>query len=187
VRRPLIAASLIALAFPLIAACGSDGGDTGAAASTPPTAATSPSAAPTPLECDKKQKDIPTASTTVGETPNITQPEGAPPCKLIVKDLKVGKGKAITDTSTTYDWNYEGVAWSTGTKFDSSFDRGQSIPFALNQVIPGWTEGLQGMKPGGRRLLVIPPEQGYGEVGSPPAIGPNETLVFVVDLVGPAS
>ncbi len=121
-----------------------------------------------------------------GANPVIAKPKGSPPTKLIIKDLVVGKGKPVSDITRNYLWNYEGVSWSTGKVFDSSFERGAPVPFALNQVITGWTEGMQGIKPGGRRLLIIPAEKGYGAVGSPPAIGPNETLVFVVDLVGVA-
>jgi len=106
---------------------------------------------------------------------------------LQTKDLVVGKGEKVTDITKSYSWNYEGVNWSNGKVFDSSFERGAPIPFALNQVIPGWTEGLKGIKVGGRRVLLIPADLAYGEAGSPPAIGPNEPLVFVVDLVGPAS
>ncbi len=122
-----------------------------------------------------------------GENPTISKPTGKAPTTLQTKDLVVGKGEKVTDITKSYSWNYEGVGWSNGKVFDSSFERGAPIPFALNQVIPGWTEGLKGIKVGGRRVLLIPADQAYGEAGSPPAIGPNESLVFVVDLVGPAS
>ncbi|MEI6365140.1 MAG: FKBP-type peptidyl-prolyl cis-trans isomerase [Actinomycetes bacterium] len=122
-----------------------------------------------------------------GENPTISQPTGKAPTTLQTKDLVVGKGEKVTDITKSYSWNYEGVNWSNGKVFDSSFERGAPIPFALNQVIPGWTEGLKGIKVGGRRVLLIPADLAYGEAGSPPAIGPNEPLVFVVDLVGPAS
>ena len=81
---------------------------------------------------------------------------------------------------------YVGVAWSAKQQFDSSWDRGEPIMFKLGtgQVIPGWDQGVAGMKVGGRRRLVIPPDLAYGAQGSPPAIGPNETLVFVIDLLG---
>ena len=191
-RRSLVAVSIAALAFPLLAACGSSGGDaasdaagSSAFADATNTPANTPDATTDASVKCVKTATVPSASTKVGETPNITTPKGSPPCALIVKDLKVGSGAAVTDVAKPYDWNYEGVSWSTGETFDSSFTRGQAISFSLSQVIPGWTEGLQGMKPGGRRVLVIPPAKGYGAAGSPPAIGPNETLVFVVDLVGP--
>ena len=81
--------------------------------------------------------------------------------------------------------HYVGVSWSSGAQFDASWDRGQTFQFTLGagMVIRGWDEGVAGMKVGGRRKLVIPPELGYGEQGAGGVIGPNETLVFVVDLV----
>ena len=82
---------------------------------------------------------------------------------------------------------YVGISWSTGKQFDASWDRGAQpfqFPLGQGQVISGWDEGIPGMKVGGRRILVIPPDQGYGAAGAPPDIAPNETLVFVVDLVG---
>ncbi len=80
---------------------------------------------------------------------------------------------------------YVGVNYKTGKEFDASWDRGEPFTFTLgsSSVIPGWEQGVEGMKEGGRRQLVIPPELGYGEAGAPPAIPPNETLVFVVDLL----
>jgi peptidylprolyl isomerase len=78
------------------------------------------------------------------------------------------------------------VAWSTGKQFDASWDRGDTLPFTIGkgQVIKGWDEGVAGMKVGGRRRITIPPAMGYGKRGYPPVIAPDETLVFVVDLVG---
>jgi peptidylprolyl isomerase len=77
------------------------------------------------------------------------------------------------------------VLFDGGTEFDNSYDRGQPFEFQLGAggVIPGWDEGVQGMKVGGRRQLVIPPQLGYGAQGSPPDIPPNSTLVFVIDLL----
>ena len=70
-----------------------------------------------------------------------------------------------------------------GSVFDSSFERGQTVTFGLTQVIPGWTEGLQLMRPGGKFKFIIPPELGYGEGGAGQMIGPNATLVFDVELI----
>jgi peptidylprolyl isomerase len=117
--------------------------------------------------------------------PVIPKPAGSPPRKLQKEDIVKGKGPAAKD-GDTLSMQYVGTAFSTGEEFDASWDRGQPFTFTLGtgQVIEGWDKGIKGMRKGGRRKLVIPPEQAYGAQGSPPAIGPNETLIFVVDLVG---
>ena len=119
------------------------------------------------------------------EKPKITKPTGKPPKQLVVKDLVKGKG-AVARAGSQLTVNYVGVSHSDGKEFDSSFDSGQPFQFELgaSMVIPGWDEGLEGMRVGGRRMLTIPPDKAYGAQGSPPAIGPNETLVFVIDLLG---
>jgi peptidylprolyl isomerase len=117
-----------------------------------------------------------------GSKPEITVPQGEPPAGLEVTDLVVGDG-ATVDEGATVTTHYVGTSWSTGGQFDASWDRGRPISFPLSGVIPGWTRGIPGMRVGGRRVLVIPPEMGYGRHGSPPVIGPDETLVFVIDLV----
>lgn len=115
--------------------------------------------------------------------PKVTVPNGAPPKKLVENDLEVGTGPAAKagDEVTVH---YVGVGYDTKKEFDSSWSRNEPFTFALGSgaVIPGWEEGIVGMKAGGRRELVIPSELAYGSVGSPPVIGPNETLIFVVDL-----
>ena len=118
------------------------------------------------------------------EKPKIAKPKGEPPKRLVVKDLRKGKG-ATARAGSQLTVNYVGVSHSNGREFDSSFDRGEPFDFELgaSMVIPGWDEGLAGMKVGGRRMLTVPPGKAYGAQGSPPAIGPNETLVFVVDLI----
>ena len=82
--------------------------------------------------------------------------------------------------------HYVGVAWKDGKQFDASWDRGDTFKFGLGkgQVIPGWDQGVAGMKVGGRRRITIPPQLAYGKRGAGGVIGPDETLVFVVDLVG---
>lgn len=116
--------------------------------------------------------------------PKITVPGGPPPTKLKVEDLEKGSGPAAK-AGSELSVNYSGVSYSTGKVFDSSFKRGQPFPFRLgaSMVIPGWDQGLEGMKVGGRRRLTIPPKLAYGAQGQPPTIKPNETLVFVIDLL----
>jgi peptidylprolyl isomerase len=101
----------------------------------------------------------------------------------VKRDIVTGKGKPAK-AGDTLTMQYVGVSWSTGEQFDASWDHGQPFPFKLGagMVIPGWDKGMVGMRKGGRRLLVIPPEMGYGPTGQGP-IGPNETLIFAVDLV----
>ena len=116
--------------------------------------------------------------------PAIPKPTGIPPRKLVTRDIVKGKGPAAKpgDTVTV---NYVGMNFSNGVEFDSSWDSGQAFPVQLGtgMVIEGWDRGLVGIKKGGRRMLTIPPEMGYGAQGYPPDIPPNETLVFVVDAV----
>ena len=106
------------------------------------------------------------------------------PTKLAMKDLVTGTG-APAVASSTVKVQYVGTNYTDGKVFDASWEHGgQPIDFPLSGVIPGFAQGIVGMKVGGRRELVIPPALGYGTRGSPPAVGPNETLVFVIDLVG---
>ena len=114
--------------------------------------------------------------------PAVPVQTGPPPTKLVTKDLTVGTGAVVT-ASQTLNVDYIGVACSTGKIFDSSYKTGKPIEFALSGVIPGWTQGIPGMKVGGSRLLGIPPALAYGAQGSPPDIAPDETLWFVVHVV----
>jgi peptidylprolyl isomerase len=116
--------------------------------------------------------------------PEVTIPDGPPPTKLVIEDLVVGTGAEATSGRYVLV-HYVGVAWSTKKQFDASWDSGQPLPFQLGTggVIPGWDQGVLGMKVGGRRKLTIPPDLAYGAGGYPPDIGPNETLVFVIDLL----
>lgn len=120
-----------------------------------------------------------------GDKPTITLPDTDPPAELVIVDLAVGDGEEVPPGATVTT-HYVGVSWTNdGAQFDASWDRGQPITFPLDRVIAGWQEGIPGMRVGGRRLLVIPPGQAYG--ANPPAgapIAPNDTLVFVIDLVG---
>jgi peptidylprolyl isomerase len=116
--------------------------------------------------------------------PTVTIPEGPAPGDLVVEDLEIGDGAEAVPGSAV-KVHYVGVAWSDGNEFDSSWSRSDhfSFPLGAGHVIAGWDRGVVGMKVGGRRKLTIPPHLAYGERGAPGAIGPNETLLFVVDLV----
>ena len=116
--------------------------------------------------------------------PQVDVPEGPPPKQLEVRDITEGDG-AEASAGDTVEVEYVGVSYSNGREFDSSWERPEPFTFQLGagQVIPGWDQGIDGMKVGGRRELVIPPDLAYGKQGSPPAIKPNETLVFIVDLL----
>jgi len=118
------------------------------------------------------------------EKPEIDPPDGPPPSDLEVIEISEGDGQEATSGSTV-SVHYVGVAHSTGEEFDASYNRGAPLDFRLGvgQVISGWDQGVQGMKVGGRRRLVIPPHLAYGDRGAGGVIGPGETLIFVVDLV----
>lgn len=133
-----------------------------------------------------QQSDTPTPPPVIPSVkPAVKVPQGPPPAKLVTRDLIVGTGDfALPGKSVSV--NYVGVLYDGGKEFDSSWGQGKHpLTFQLGgeQVIPGWDEGVVGMRVGGRRELVIPPDMAYGAEGYPPTIPPNATLVFVVDLV----
>jgi peptidylprolyl isomerase len=175
-RLPLLAL-LAALALAL-AACGGDDEQAAEPAAT--------QAAPAETEPAATQ-DQATASGEISkdlqEKPAIPKPEGQPPTQLESEDIVKGDGRTAR-AGDNVAVQYVGVNWSNGEEFDASWNTGQPFTFTLGarKVIPGWDEGVQGMKVGGRRKLTIPPDKAYGPQGSPPVIGPNETLVFVIDL-----
>ncbi|MBA3747985.1 MAG: FKBP-type peptidyl-prolyl cis-trans isomerase [Solirubrobacterales bacterium] len=121
-------------------------------------------------------------STDLKEKPEIARPSGEAPSKLYSRDIVKGKGDAAK-TGDSVSVQYVGVSFSSGEQFDASWDRKEPFDFQLGQqmVIKGWDEGVVGMRPGGRRLLVIPADLAYGAQGQG-SIGPNETLMFVIDL-----
>jgi peptidylprolyl isomerase len=118
------------------------------------------------------------------EKPEIDFPGAEPPADLVITDVTEGDGAEATSGSTV-SVHYVGVAHSTGEEFDASYNRGTPLQFRIGvgQVIQGWDEGVEGMKVGGRRQLVIPPHLGYGDRGAGGVIKPGETLIFVVDLL----
>jgi peptidylprolyl isomerase len=118
------------------------------------------------------------------EKPEIDFPDGPPPSDLEITDITVGDGDEAS-TGSRVNVHYVGVAHSTGEEFDASYNRGAPLDFRLGvgQVISGWDQGVQGMKVGGRRQLIIPPRLAYGDRGAGRAIAPGETLIFVCDLV----
>src|SRR4051794_38309608 len=165
--RPGRATALAAVAAIALAGCGGQKQDSGGGGAQAVPGAT-----------------LPPQASDINVKPAIPKPKGNPPASLQVRDVLQGNGKPA-ESGDTLTVQYVGVSWSTGQEFDSSWSRGkQPFKFKLGagMVIPGWDQGLVGMRPGGRRELVIPPNLAYGPQGQPPAIAPNETLIFVVDL-----
>src|SRR5262245_1248076 len=117
--------------------------------------------------------------------PDVSIPDTPPPSDLVIDDLVVGEGPEAS-AGQPVEVHYVGVSWSNGQQFDASWDRGDTFSFTLGagQVIEGWDRGVAGMRVGGQRRLTLPPDLAYGPRGAGGVIGPNETLVFVVDLVG---
>ncbi|QKT06391.1 FKBP-type peptidyl-prolyl cis-trans isomerase [Gordonia sp. X0973] len=116
------------------------------------------------------------------EKPEVEFPDGPAPTELEITDIVVGDGDEALPGSTV-DVHYVGVEYDSGEEFDSSWSRGESVDFPLNRLIPGWQEGIPGMKVGGRRRLVVPPALAYGPAGAGHRLS-GKTLVFVIDLLG---
>lgn len=127
-----------------------------------------------------------TCAPPTGENTDLTTKPTAPVppepvTELACADLVVGEGDEVLNSNDTVEVQYVGVSQSTGEEFDSSWDRGETASFNLQSVIPGWTQGIPGMKVGGRRVLTIPADLAYGE--DPSSGRPTGTLVFVIDLL----
>src|SRR3954463_14408876 len=152
--RPVVLALLVGTLA--VSACGDDEEKTAA----PPPATATPSA----------------TGTVAPKKPSVRVPKVRPPKRLIVKDLREGTGEAARPGQTV-TVQYVGVNYRGGKQFDASWDRGQPFSFQLGtgHVIPGWDKGVVGMRPGGRRELIVPPSLGCGPQGQPPVIKPNET------------
>jgi peptidylprolyl isomerase len=173
-RAPILLACLLLALF--ASACGDDDEQ--------PAAAPEETASATATAEAEGKVDAASISKDLSEKPEVAKPEGAPPAELQKTDIVKGKGRAA-QPGDTVSVQYVGNAWSTGQQFDASWDRGSEpfeFPLGAGQVIQGWDQGVAGMKRGGRRLLVIPPDLAYGAQSPGPGIGPNETLIFVVDL-----
>jgi peptidylprolyl isomerase len=170
---------VLCLAF-LLVACGTDGDEAqDLAAETEPPAGTPAGEA---VECEDRTPPAPEKISDAPKTkPDVEIPNGAPPCKLVIQDIRDGTGTEVKEGGTV-TVQYVGVSWSTGEEFDSSWESPQPATFPLDRVVQGWQDGIPGMKEGGRRRLIIPPDLAYGDQ-PPPGIEPNETLVFVIDLL----
>jgi peptidylprolyl isomerase len=174
----LVLTVIAAIALVSLAACGDDDDDGGSGPSAETNQQdTGTATEPSPAEAEEALKDTSTK-------PVIPKPTGSPPRKLVKEDIVKGKGPGAKKGDTLVV-HYVGMNFSNGREFDASWDTGSPFPLQLGagQVIAGWDKGLVGIRKGGRRQLVIPPELGYGAQGYPPDIPPNETLVFVIDAV----
>ena len=173
----LVLTLAVVLATGLVACGGDDDSSERGGQSSAPAAETGTETEPTPAEAEEALKDT-------SQRPVIPKPTGSPPRRLVIQDIVKGKGPGAKKGDIVIV-NYVGQNFSNGQEFDASWDRGQPFPVQLGSggVIPGWERGLIGIQEGGRRMLTIPPELGYGPQGQPPAIPPNETLIFVIDAV----
>lgn len=183
-RLPAVLATL-ALAVTLTA-CGNDGGDDPTVAS--PTSEPSAEAtqeAPVCQDAPATADPSPDATTDLAVEPEPQIPDGDPPCDLQTTDIVVGQG-AEAVPGVQAEVKYVGVLYADGSEFDSSWSRSpdETLPFEVGAqgIIPGFDQGVTGMREGGRRQIVIPSGLAYGPAGQGP-IPPSATLVFVIDLV----
>jgi peptidylprolyl isomerase len=168
-RGPIPILMLCAALTLAIAGCGSDDSSTSSSTSAATESTTAEGGA---------------ASVDLDRRPQIAVPNGQPPKQLEEKEIVEGDGPEAKPGDYV-SVQYAGVGYESGEEFDASWNRGEPFSFTLgaSEVIKGWDQGIAGMKVGGRRELIIPPGLAYGPTGSPPVIGQNETLIFVVDLI----
>jgi peptidylprolyl isomerase len=184
--RPAVLLATLGAAV-LIAGCGSSSSSStiGVGEENKANEALATATSSTPTSTTPTTASVKTPTTgPLSKEPTVTPPSTPAPAKLVTKDLIVGTGpEAKAGDSVTV--NYVGVLYKGGKVFDASWKRNETFPFVLgkSQVIPGWEQGIVGMKVGGRRELIIPSELAYGAKGSPPTIPPNSALIFVVDLL----
>jgi peptidylprolyl isomerase len=183
--RPHLGAAAAALGVAIvIAGCGSSGGSSTITVGNENTADNALIKAGESSSSSTSTTAKTPTSGPLSKEPKVTVPSGPAPTKLTTKDLIVGTG-AEAKAGDTVSVNYVGVLYKGGKEFDASWKRHEAFSFALGkgQVIPGWDQGIPGMKVGGRRELIIPAALAYGAKGSPPTIPPNAPLVFVVDML----
>lgn len=182
--RPAAAALGLVATAALVAACGSSAPTSSGTTSTTGAASTGTSQ-PATTAITLVTTGLPAVSnaTNLKAAPAVSAGAAPAPTKLEAQDLVVGTGTTAAD-GMTVNVQYLGANYTDGKAFDSSWSRGQPASFPLSGVIPGFKDAIIGMKIGGRREVVIPPALGYGSQGQPPTIQPNETLVFVIDLLG---
>jgi peptidylprolyl isomerase len=175
---------------PLVAACSSGTGPDGtglAPVTSAPQEPVKPGLIAQQLGMTILAEPVPevTGADNLEEAPTVAAGNGAPPTgnQLVAVNLVTGDGETATLASSV-TVQYLGTLWDGGSEFDSTWGRGgEPAIFALTEVVPGFAAGIEGMKVGGRRLLVIPPDLGYGPAGNGESISGTDTLVFVVDLV----
>jgi len=189
-RLRLLIAFALAVLVLAAAGCGDDDSGSATDTATVETQTTPTETTPAP-EQESRTPSARKVKPTAGEAdidrkPDVPKGKGDPPSRLVVQDLIVGKGKRA-QTGDIVSVQYVGVLFENGKEFDASWDGnkpGQAFQFPLGggQVIPGWDQGVVGMREGGRRKLIIPSELAYGPAGFPPDIGPDAALIFDIDL-----
>jgi len=185
-RSILIVAFCVAL---VVAGCGGSSSDNSSTGSTESSTASTGSSTGSTGSSESPESGKPgdpseTTSTAKKTKPTVTVPKGISPKKYAFRELEEGTG-ATAKKGDTVTVQYVGVGYDSEEEFDSSWSRNEPFTFTLGagEVIKGWDQGVEGMKVGGRRELLLPPGLAYGAAGSPPSIGPNETLIFVIDLL----